>query len=264
LKDSIDAQTRIFSQLSFGKIAFAVLLIFAAWLALSWLRRFFAGLGNRHPQVRFLIGRVEPPIRITLWFAVLFACVEVLAPSREAVLAVLASAAVAIGLGLQDLIKNVVGGLVIVLDRPFQTGDLVWVRDAHGEVEKIGLRSTNIRSSDGLLITVPNADLVNSYVFNSNKGAPESLVSTKISLQRGSDYDFAVRIGREIAIACPYTHLGRPVSVEIGEHGPRAELKLTVNAYAYDHRYETAMQTEIYLRVSRALKADDGTFDTGR
>lgn len=255
MKDSMDAQAKFVSQLSFGKIAFAVLLICAAWLALSWLRRFFASLGNRHPQIRFLIGQVEPPIRITLWFFVLFACLEVVAPSREAVLAVFASLAVAIGLGLQDLIKNVVGGLVIVLDRPFQTGDLVRVRDAHGEVAKIGLRSTNLRTSDGVLITVPNADLVNSYVFNSNAGAPESLVSTSISLPRGTDFDMAATIGREIAVACPYTHLGRPINVEIGERGPRSELKLTISAYAYDHRCEPAMQTEIYLRAARALKA---------
>lgn len=254
LNDYMDERTRVIGQLSFGKLAFAILLICAAWFFLAWLRRFFAGVGRRHTHVRFLIGQVEPPIRITIWFAVLFACVEILAPSREAVLAVLASAAVAIGLGLQDLIKNVVGGLVIVLDRPFQSGDRVKVRDAYGEVGKIGLRSTNIHSSDGKLITVPNADLVNSYVYNSSAGSADCIVLTHIALPHGADCDRALQVAREVAVACPYTHLGRPISVEIGEYGPRSDLRLTINAFVYDHRHEPKMQTDIYLRASRALK----------
>ncbi len=251
----MNADARVLGQLTIGKMATAALLIGAAWLILTWLHRFFNGLGNRHPQIRFLIRRFEPPVRIALWFGVLMACVEVLAPSRETVLAVLASAAVAIGLGLQDLIKNVVVGSVIVLDRPFQIGDLVRVRDAKGEVERIGLRSTNILTSNGGLVTVPNADLVNSFVFNSNAGAPESLVSTQITQPPGTDTDFALRNGREVAIACPYTHLGRPIAIEIGEGSYKPDLKLSINAYTYDHRYEPAMQTEIFRRAKRELLA---------
>ncbi len=251
----MDSQAKLIAQLTIGKIVFAALLVCAAWVILKWLRRFFNGLGNRHPHIRFLIRQIEPPIRIILWFGVLFACVEVLAPSKDAVLAVLASAAVAIGLGLQDLIKNVVGGLVIVTDRPFQTGDRVRVDDAYGEVERIGLRSTNILASNGVLVTVPNAELVNSFVFNSNAGLPESLVSTQLTLPHGADPDLVIGIGREIAVACPYTHLGRAISIGIAESGPGNHLKLTIDAYVYDHRYEPAMQTDIFRRANREFTA---------
>ena len=125
----MDAEAKAITQLTFGKIAFAMLLICAAWVVLKWLRKFFSRLGSLHPEIRFLVRQIEPPVRILLWFGVLIGCVEVLAPSKNAVLAVLASGAVAIGLGLQDLIKNVVAGMVIVTDRPFQTGDHVRVHE---------------------------------------------------------------------------------------------------------------------------------------
>ena len=72
-----------------------------------------------------MLRQIEPPLRIAIWFAALLISAEILAPSRDAFLATLGSAALAIGLGLQDLIKNLIGGLVVIVDRPFQTGDKV-------------------------------------------------------------------------------------------------------------------------------------------
>ena len=141
---------RLLAQLSTGKVFFVALLIAATWLLLKWLRGFFAGLEARNPRLRFLARQVEPPVRILVWFGALLLATEVLAPSKDAFLAALGSAALAIGLGVQDLIKNLIGGLVIVADRPYQTGDLVRMGDAIGEVAGIGLRSTKTRHVTGL------------------------------------------------------------------------------------------------------------------
>src|SRR3974377_124484 len=115
-------ESRVIPQITVGKLLIDVIVIFAAWLLLKWIARFFQRLETHNPRLRFLANQMQPPLRIFLWFAAILLVVDVLAPSRDAFLAALGSAALAIGLGLQDLIKNLVGGLVIVADAPSETG----------------------------------------------------------------------------------------------------------------------------------------------
>jgi small-conductance mechanosensitive channel len=249
-------ESKLIAQLTLGKLFFAVLLITGTWLLLKWIRGLFQRLETHNPRMRFLVNQLQPPLRIFLWFACLLIVVDVLAPSRDAFLAVLGSAALAIGLGLQDLIKNLVGGLVIVADVPFQTGDRLRVGQAYGEVVHIGLRSTKLLTPNGMLVAIPNSEILTQQTFNANAGVPESMVTTEINLPRGVDPDITLRVGREIAVSCPFTHLGRPISVDLEDRGSWHQfVKLSIEAYVYDHRYEPAMQTDILRRAHHEFKA---------
>jgi small-conductance mechanosensitive channel len=248
----------LFAQLSIVKIFFVVVLVVAVWILLKWIRGFFDGLEKHNPRLRFLIRQIEAPLRIALWFAALLLSAEILAPSKNAFLAALGSAALAIGLGLQDLIKNLIGGLVVIVDRPFQTGDRVRFGDAYGEVKQIGLRSTKVLSDDGTLVTIPNADALTKLIYNANVGVPECMVSAELALPAGADVDQALNLCREIAVCCPYTHLGRHVEVDLHEENRRSKVMLIViQAYVYDHRFESAMKTEILRRTHREFLAHE-------
>src|SRR5215472_17513681 len=102
----MEKETKLLAQLTFGKVLFVGVMIVVTWTLLKWLRGFLSRLDRRNPRLRFLIRQAEPPLRILIWFGALLLAAEILAPSREAFLAALTSAALAIGLGLQDLIKN--------------------------------------------------------------------------------------------------------------------------------------------------------------
>src|SRR5215472_8532377 len=249
-------ESKLIAQLTLGKLFFAVLLITGTWLLLKWIRGLFQRLETHNPRMRFLVNQLQPPLRIFLWFACLLIVVDVLAPSRDAFLAVLGSAALAIGLGLQDLIKNLVGGLVIVADVPFQTGDRVQIGRAYGEVVHIGLRSTKLLTADGKIAAIPNSDILNEQTFNANRSVPEALVITDVNVHRGLDPSVVLRIGREVAICSPYTHLGRPVLVDLEDNDTRhVVMKLSIEAYVYDHRHEPAMRTDILRRSQREFRA---------
>lgn len=269
---SMNGEAKILAQLALWKVLLVVLLITGAWMLLKWMRRSFDRLEKHNLRLRFVLRQIEPPLRIMVWFTALLISAEIVAPSKEAFFAAIGSAALAIGLGLQDLIKNLVGGLIIVADRPYQTGDLIKVADVDGEVVQIGLRSTKILTAKGALVTVPNAVVVTSLISNANAGVADCLVSTEMVLPHHMDPDQAIRIGREVAISCPYTHLKRPISLEFSEktwgthlglgeksagthseHGEKSSgarpLLLNIKAYVHDHRYELAMRTDILRRA---------------
>jgi hypothetical protein len=92
--------------------------------------------------------------------------------------------------------------------------------------------------------------------FNANVGVAECMATAEIALPRAADPDQVLRIGQEIAISCPFTHLGRDIEVELDDKGlGQYFMKLSIRAHVYDHRYESAMQTDLVRRAKREFLA---------
>lgn len=72
----------------------------------------------------------------------------------------------AIALAAKESIENLIASFIIFFDKPFTVGDLLKVQQVQGTVEKIGLRSTRIRSVDKTYVTIPNKQMVDSIVDN--------------------------------------------------------------------------------------------------
>jgi len=72
----------------------------------------------------------------------------------------------ALALAAKESLENLIASFIIFFDKPFFTGDLVKVNTVTGTVERIGLRSTRIRTADKTLVTVPNKQMVDSVVDN--------------------------------------------------------------------------------------------------
>lgn len=75
----------------------------------------------------------------------------------------------AIALALRESLENLIASFVIFFDKPFLTGDSVKVQSYSGSVERIGLRSTRIRTTDKTYVTVPNKQMVDSILDNITK-----------------------------------------------------------------------------------------------
>ncbi len=73
---------------------------------------------------------------------------------------------VGIGFGLQNVINNFVSGLILLFERPIKIGDVIEVSGIAGEVRRIGIRASVIRSADGSEVIVPNGSLISSNVTN--------------------------------------------------------------------------------------------------
>ena len=93
----------------------------------------------------------------------------------------------AVALAAKESLENLIASFIIFFDKPFFTGDTLNVNGITGKVEKIGLRSTRIRTADKTLVTIPNKQMVDSIVDNlsmrTNRRAEIKLeLSTKTTL----------------------------------------------------------------------------------
>lgn len=253
-----NAAPSIFDSLTLGNITLVTMILVGTWLVIRYMDRLLRFLGERSPRARFAIRWFEPLMRITLWFLAVFFSFELMAPSQETFLAGLSSMAIAVGLGAQDLIKNVTGGLVVLADRPYQLGDRVKIGEAYGEIDHIGLRSTKLTTPDDTRVTIPNANILTDEVFNANSGVPECQVVTDIFLPVNTDPRRATAIGYEAAYTCPYLHLGKPVVVLVTSLFDRRHyLRLRVKAYVHDHRHEPRMMSDITARAMEEFQRQE-------
>ncbi|HYO22025.1 MAG TPA: mechanosensitive ion channel domain-containing protein [Flavisolibacter sp.] len=75
----------------------------------------------------------------------------------------------AVALALRESLENLIASFVIFFDKPFTAGDFVKVQNVAGTVERIGLRSTRVRTTDKSYVTVPNKQMVDSILDNVSK-----------------------------------------------------------------------------------------------
>jgi MscS family membrane protein len=245
-----NSQLDLLRYFTVSRIVSVAFIFTVAWLLIRYATKFLDLLSLRSPRARFAVKWIEPVLRIGLWFVAGFAAFDLLSPSRETFFAAVGSVAIAIGLGAQDLIKNLVGGLVVVADRPYQLGDRVQIGEASGEIDHIGLRSTKLTTFGDTRVTIPNSDILTTEVFNSNSGVPDCQVATDVFLPPDTDPAMASRIGYEAAYTSPFTYLAKPVTVLIiDEFDRRPYVRVRIKAYVFDHRYQPQMQSDITSRA---------------
>ena len=233
-----------------GTVLWALVIIVVTWLFVRGIARLLDALARRAPRARFFFKLLDPAIRFGLWCLTAFIILAIFAPSRDTLIAVLASVGIALGLGAQDLVKNVIGGLVILVDRPYQLGDRVRIGDAYGEVDHIGMRSTKLTTSDDTRVTVPNAEILIGKAWNSNSGVPESQVVTDLFLPADTDPTVAIEVAYEAVCTSPFLLLARPVTVLVQDRFRECPyLLVRVKAYVYDHGFEPRLQSDVTIRA---------------
>ncbi|QQS38249.1 MAG: mechanosensitive ion channel [Ignavibacteriales bacterium] len=239
---------------SFEKILWAVIFFFAGLYLIKLITKLLDIFAERSTGHRITIKGFIPVIRILSWAFVLYLIIHgIFKPPAETILAILASLGIAVGFASQDIFKNIFGGIMIIFDRPFQVGDKIEIDGHYGEVIKIGLRSTRIVTSDDSVVTIPNGDLMNKSVSNSNSGEPNCQVVAEIFLPISIDTTVVRQIALEAAQVSKYIYLNKPITVlffnEMNEQKPY--YKMRVKAYVMDIRYEFSFKsdmTEIVLR----------------
>ncbi len=116
-----------------------------------------------------LISALQSVLRFVIIFVGAVFVADSMGFDLTSLIAGLGISGFALALAAKDSISNFFGAITVLLDRPFKVGDWISVGTAEGEVIEINLRTTLIRTSADTIITMPNANLVNTPVENWGK-----------------------------------------------------------------------------------------------
>ncbi|MFH1297944.1 MAG: mechanosensitive ion channel domain-containing protein, partial [Bacteroidota bacterium] len=168
---------------SVGKIVWSLIFLVLGYFILRFIGFVFESIAEKTTKYRITIKGFIPIVKILGWMFILFIVIAgIIQPPISTVIAVTASIAIAVGFAAQDILKNIFGGIIILIDRPFLVGDKIEIGNYYGEVVEIGLRSTRLVTPDDSRVSVPNGELMNKSVSNANVGEPNCQVVAEIYL----------------------------------------------------------------------------------
>lgn len=146
------------------------------WMELSFSRR-----RRRDPASASSLNILELMLKVSFVFLALVFTLHNLGIKVTTMLAGLGISGIAVALALQNILGDIFSSLSIILDKPFVVGDFIVLGEWMGEVERIGLKTTRLRSLSGEQIIISNSDLLGSRIRNM-KRMLERRVSLIVSL----------------------------------------------------------------------------------
>ncbi len=245
----------IIEQFSLYRLLIAAVFCVMTWAFVALLRLAADRLAKKFTRYRLQISSSYPVLRLLIWIGTIaFVVFAVFSPPINTIIAISASAGLAIGLGAQDLIKNVIAGVLILFERPFRVGDMIQVDEHYGEVTNIGLRSIALHTFDDSTVSLPNSMVLGQAVSNSNSGALDEMIEVEFTLPAHIDVQLAKALAWEAAVCSPYAFLKKPVQVMIEDRFDRTFLtRMKIKAYVLDIRYERLLASDISERFKQAL-----------
>jgi small-conductance mechanosensitive channel len=192
--------------------------------------------------------------KIALWTVVLLIALENIGVDITALIAGLGIAGVAIAFALQNVLGDLFASISIVVDKPFLVGDFIVVEDISGTVERIGLKTTRIRSLTGEQVVLANSALLDSRIRNYKR-----MRERRIAFSFGVVYDTPPELleqipktVREIIAGIPNTRFDRAHFKEYGNFA----LIFEVVYYVLSPDYNLYMDTQqaINLGLKRRFK----------
>ena len=145
-------------------LAALLILIIALYLA-----RLLSGIVRRALDHRKIpLGVIQLFSQLTYWTIIISGAILALQRffNVTAFLAGLGIAGLAVGLALQDVMKNFVAGIILLVQQPFHVGESIGIKGFDGTITAIDLRATEMRASDGRLIILPNSDVLVNPIVN--------------------------------------------------------------------------------------------------
>lgn len=170
----------------------ALTILIAGWIGAGWVQRWITRALARVPKIDetlrpFFASLARYLVLIFTGFAVL----SQFGIQTASLLAVFGAAGLAIGLALQGTLSNVAAGVMLLIFRPFKTGDYVEAGGHAGTIKAITLFVTEMATPDNVQITVPNAQVWGSSVMNFSHNATRR-VDIAVGIGYGADIDAAI------------------------------------------------------------------------
>ncbi|MDC1220089.1 mechanosensitive ion channel family protein [bacterium] len=216
--------------LEFGpKLLYTIVCLAIGVILIKLIRRLLKRVLNKSGVELSLKTFIESLSTFLLYGLLFFVIGTVIGIKSTSFLAIFGAAGIAIGLALQGSLSNFAGGLLILIFKPFKVGDLIQVNDKLGDVVKLDILYTRIRTFDGRMITMPNGNVSNSDVDNRTMEKYRR-IDLKLKFTYDTDFEEIRRIVVETMRKNPKVIKDMPIDLwmdDIGEY----EVKVVAHSW---------------------------------
>lgn len=178
------------------------------------------------------------------------------------VLAGLGVGGLAVALAIRPTLENLIAGVILYIDKPVRIGDFCSFDETIGTIEKIGLRSTQVRALDRTIVTVPNAAFADMKIINWAR-CDKMELRTTISLRYETEPDqlrYVLATLRKMCLSHPRID-NETVRVRFIDYGA-SSLDIEIRIYALTKEWNDfyAIREDVLLRVNELVRESGASF----
>ena len=178
-----------------SRVLLAVITLAIGWWLINKVTQKLGGLIALRNADLALQGFISSLANIILKVLLVVSVASMIGVETTSFVAAIGAAGLAIGLALQGSLANFAGGVLILLFRPFRIGDWIEAQGVAGTVDSIQIFHTVLRTGDNKTIIVPNGNLSNGIITNTNRQP-----TRKVVFDVGVDYEADLQKAREVLL----------------------------------------------------------------
>ncbi len=174
-------------------IAFAIAIFIIGKIAIKMVIGLLRKIFNRSKMDEMLINFVLSILNAVLLLVVIVAALDRLGVDTTSLIAIVGAAGLAIGLSLQDSLKNFAAGVMLLVFKPFKEGDFIEAAGISGVVESISIFNSMMRTVDNRAVIVPNGAIYGGVIVNYS-----TKETRRVDMVFGIGYDADLRQAKQL------------------------------------------------------------------
>lgn len=209
-----------------------------------------------YPRPGIDIGKSHTIYRLTkyfLWTVAILLVLQTVGLRLTFLLAGSAALLVGLGLGLQEIFKDIVSGLILLFEGNMKVNDVVEVEDEIGKVKEVGFRNTKIETRDNIIHIIPNSKFITEHVVNWSHIQKLTRFSVDVGVAYGSDVRLVEKVLHDCAISHPKVAKNPDPFVRFNSFGD-SSLEFQVFFWTDDSFYVENTKSDIRFEIDKQFR----------
>lgn len=239
-----------------GLLLLLTIAIITTNFLLKLLRRLFTRKMNHEDRLKFI--SIFKFIRYVVYVVVLLATMSAAGINVTVILTASAALFVGLGLALQELFQDIIAGILIMVDKSLQVGDIVEVDGKVGKVFEIKLRTTRAITRDDKIVIIPNHKFISNTIYNFTQNHKTTREKVNVGVKYGSDVALVTRLLEE-AVTEQKGVLKNPKPFVLFEDFADSALAFSVNFFINDSFSDPRIKSEIRYSIDKKFRENNVT-----
>ena len=253
-------------KIDFADILIVISIFFGTKIAINLTKLYFARRFKNNPNTdagtEFVYNQLA---KYFIYVSSILLCFKLLGIDLMILLTSSVGLLVGLGLGLQDVFKDMIAGIVLLFEGNLRVGDIVEINGKTktaaqsnesmvAKIVKINVRTTQIQTREGNVLIIPNTHLTQDRIENWSHGSELTRFTIKLAVAYGADLSLIERLLKQAALAHPKVKKNKPVMVRLADFGD-AGLELELVFWADQSWDINNYKSEIRFEIDRLFRA---------
>ena len=242
--------------LTVGVILTLIFVLFVVKYILKYIRKFFTRKMEETDKLKFISAFKF--FNYVVYIIVFFVIISMTGINITPFLAASAALLVGLGLALQDLFQDIIGGIFIIFDKSLLVGDVIEVEGKVGKVLEIKLRTTRAITRDDKIIIIPNHILIRNSIYNYTQNRKTTREHVAVGVAYGSDTNKVKELLLE-SLSKEISVLKKPSPFVTFEDFGDSALLFHLNFYINDSFKVPRLRSEVRFTIDRIFRENNIT-----